>query len=132
MKKINRIRPLSTKSHLVRCFCVTERLSALKYDGEHTYYQNEGPGLLAEKPTSDFLGTEGARRAVAALLEVQGIDWVLVRSYEINVHIAAAFNWTDGIHDEVLRIIQEHIFAGVENVEVVYADGSTIAPKQAA
>ena len=104
----NKIVIRETKSKRVRNFGITKRLSKLDMNGYHEYFLNEVPAL--EDGSDNFLASEEVRRTVSQLLKVKGVLWVIVRAYEINIHICYAIDWTD-IQWQLLNIMEANLFA---------------------
>ena len=111
---INRIRFFNTNSHLVRCYGLSQRITVPHLNGEKTYHLSDMPTLRhsgkPSKPLCDFAASDQVRNTIADLLKINGIFWVLVRGFEINVKIENAFDWQD-VHEEVIAIMKKHLFA---------------------
>ncbi|MDF2461296.1 MAG: hypothetical protein K0S68_699 [Candidatus Saccharibacteria bacterium] len=81
----------------------------------------------SEQPDLNDLGWAAAQ----GIIDVIGVDYVLIRPYEIYVALSDAFEWEDnlGIHDQILALLLSLVSLDSDSVEIWYRN--TLPPGMA-
>jgi hypothetical protein len=103
---INRILYKNTKSPTVRWYGVSTKL--LNCTGK----VNQTEPVNESEYTDNWNFTQQTASASNRLLALPGVLELIVRPYEINVSIAAVFNWDD-LHESIITILKQVYFADV-------------------
>lgn len=112
MNEIRRIRisAATNGSSQVRNFATSKRLTSALYNGERTYYSKDVEALQSGKnelPISDDVSS-----LIADILKINGVISVVLRTYDLVIEIALAFDWED-VQEDVLGSFYENLFPGV-------------------
>lgn len=103
----DRIRARDTNSKQIRHFGVSERLTAADMNGYHEYCLRDLDHL--KDGTDKFLDSPQARQTIISLLQTTGVEYVLVRPYEMNVKRAHVMSWND-LDGVILAVLQKELF----------------------
>ena len=109
-QQINRIRIFEYEAPYTRGYGITKRILEAEWakDGGREQFSL---GNLKKPGIFDCLDSVAGRTAISELVQVAGIESVVVCNYEIIVHIAGVFDWAD-VEAEVLNIIMNNFFSG--------------------
>lgn len=127
MKTINRIRFFNPET-CVRVYGISRELTNRK----ETCYVENPVVLTEEKPYHDgWNATKETVDVINRMLALPGVLRLDFAPYQMQVTLAAVFNWKD-VHEDILEIIKEVYFSGVqdiEDIEVVEASVPKTEPK---
>lgn len=114
MKQINRIRFSNIKSSNVRTYGISRELTNRK---ESCYAENTIV-LTDEKPYHDgWYATRKTVDVINRIITLPGVLRLDFSAYEMRVTLASVFDWED-IHLDIITIIKEEYFKGVEQIDI--------------
>jgi hypothetical protein len=119
MNTINRIRIISSAYNNSVRFAVTKLMTG--FPRHSTFTRDETQNNPEHFLITDRRGETGIRAYLLAqrLFEIEGITQAIFYPYEVDVSIAPAFKWEEGINEAVVAALKCGLFPNVSEVEVV-------------